>query len=39
MSGSYIALRQAEQKRRQAEQQHRIEQTSGGDSYLPDFLD
>jgi polyferredoxin len=39
MSGSYIALRQAEQKRRQAEQQQRSEQTTGGDSYLPDFID
>jgi ferredoxin len=38
MSGSYLALRQAEQEKRAAEQQRLLQESGGEDSYLPDFL-
>ncbi len=36
--GSYRALREAEQRERQLEQQKRQQESGTGDSYLPDFL-
>jgi MauM/NapG family ferredoxin protein len=38
MSGSYVALRKAEQKRREAERQRLLEESGGDGGYLPDFL-
>jgi ferredoxin len=38
MRGSYLALRQGEQRLREQEQQKLLENSGGGDSYLPDFL-
>ena len=38
VQGSYVELRKAEERVRKAEQQQRHTE-SGGDSYLPDFLD
>ena len=37
--GSYVALRQAEEKQRTEEQQKRIEQSGADGGYLPEFLD
>jgi len=38
-SGSYVALREAEEKRRKQEQQKRLEQSGADGGYLPEFLD
>ena len=38
VQGSYVELRKAEERVRKAEQQQQHDE-SGGDSYLPDFLD
>ena len=38
MSGSYVALRDAEQAQHAAEQQRRSQPVGDGDGYLPDFL-
>jgi ferredoxin len=37
-SGSYRALREAEERTRQAEMQQRLQDSGAGDGYLPDFL-
>jgi len=38
LSGSYLALRDAE-RRKKLEQRSKTPPRKGGDSYLPDFLD
>jgi NAD-dependent dihydropyrimidine dehydrogenase PreA subunit len=38
MHGSYLALRQAEQRQRDEQRSQRQQQDRAGDSYLPDFL-
>jgi ferredoxin len=38
MTGSYLALRQAERRKRAEEQQGLLEQQGATDTYLPDFL-
>jgi ferredoxin len=38
MSGSYLALRESEERQREAERAQQAEPEADGDSYLPDFL-
>ena len=38
MSGSYVALREAEARQREAERAKETEAEPDGGSYLPDFL-
>jgi len=39
MSGSYAALREQEQRERRRQEQKLLEDSGGGESYLPDFLE
>ena len=38
LSGSYVALREAEQRQREAQRNQEVESEPEGGSYLPDFL-
>jgi len=38
MQGSYLALREEEERKRQEEQRKLQEQSGDGNSYLPDFI-